>query len=185
MRDSVASAAAKPAKMVASAAAATATAAANVRDGAANAAANVRDGAANAAANVRDGARASAREVSKIDWGKEMKHELSLAGQSIAGAGQSVSTAFKASLQAMDDEADAVFDHVENGLRSFSRRLRGDKTSHANDTATADDAAMDAIVTSTRGAVEPSAAEACAATADAVAMADAVLEFAPDAVRPS
>ena len=63
-----------------------------------------------AAANVRDGAR----EAAKIQWGKELSHELNL--------GVSVDQV-RYCVQKMDDEADAVFDKVEQGVDRPSRRI--------------------------------------------------------------
>ena len=93
--------------------------ASKLREGVAAAAAKPVKLVSSAAANVRDGAR----EASKIHWRKEFAHELVTAGQSIQSAGHSIQGVLKSAVQAMDDEADAVFDGVEQGFRTISRRL--------------------------------------------------------------
>ena len=79
-----------------------------VREGVASAAARPAKMVVSAAANVRDGAR----EAAKIQWGKELSHELNLGVSAI-----------KSAVQKMDDEADAVFDKVEQGFTHLSRRI--------------------------------------------------------------
>ena len=68
-------------------------------------------------ASAASGVIEASQVVANIDWGKEVRQEL-------ASAGQTISTAARATVQAVDDEADALFDNIEAHLGVVATKLR-------------------------------------------------------------
>ena len=107
---------------------------------------------------VRDEAKETAREVKEIDWGAEVKSELS-------GARKTLSAALATGARAVDAEADAILSRIDQGVdvvgssfASFSRRVRDGAKSIAGAKSSADAPSFEENFSPTPALAAPSAA---------------------------